>query len=98
MNMKLFAAFDDKIGQPGDLGLFNTTIGETVPRVLAGVFAAGAAVAIGFVLFGAAKYVLSGGDSAGIKNAKETIIYAIVGLAVTLVAFGVVSLVTGNVK
>jgi hypothetical protein len=56
-----------------------------------------ASVSVIMVVIGGLRYVLSGGDSAGIKSAKDTILYALVGLAVSLVAFAIVSFVIGRI-
>lgn len=55
-----------------------------------------ASVSVVMVVIGGLRYVLSGGDSAGIKSAKDTILYALVGLGVSLVAFFIVSFVIGR--
>lgn len=56
-----------------------------------------AAVAVVMVVIGGLRYVLSGGDQAGIKSAKETILYAMVGLAIALIAFMIVGFVIGKI-
>jgi hypothetical protein len=53
-----------------------------------------AATSVLFLMFGAWKYAASGGDSSGIKNAKETIMYAVFGLLVSLLAFAAVKFLT----
>lgn len=45
------------------------------------------------VVIGGLMYVLSGGDSNNTKRAKDTILYAIIGLVVALVAQGLVTFV-----
>lgn len=85
----------DLASSPDDLGLPNVKVDAGLQSVLNMVFTAAGLLAVIFIIIGGAKYVLSGGDSAGLKSAKETIMYAIVGLVVTLVAFGVVNYITG---
>lgn len=55
-----------------------------------------AAASILFLMVGAFKYATSGGDSSGIKNAKETLLYAVFGLIVSLLAFAAVTFLTGK--
>ncbi len=55
-----------------------------------------ASVSVIMVVIGGLRYVLSGGDSAGIKSAKDTILYALIGLGVALVAFVIVGFVIGR--
>lgn len=51
------------------------------------------ALSVIMVIVGGLRYVLSGGDAAGLKSAKETIIYALVGLAISLLSFAIVGFV-----
>lgn len=49
------------------------------------------------IMVGGLKYMLANGDSASINNAKNTILYALIGLAVSLVAQGIVIFVINQV-
>jgi TRAP-type C4-dicarboxylate transport system permease small subunit len=53
-------------------------------------------VAIGFIIYGGFRYITSSGDASGIKGAKDTIVNAIIGLIIAMVAFGVVRYITGE--
>lgn len=52
-------------------------------------------VAVGFIIVGGFTYITSSGDPSGIKKAKDIITNAIIGLIISLVAFGVVRYITG---
>ncbi len=56
-------------------------------RILA--IAVGVASVI-IIIVGGFQYVLSGGDATKINNAKNTIIYALIGLAIALLAQGII--------
>ncbi|MBP9813343.1 hypothetical protein KBC51_02805 [Candidatus Saccharibacteria bacterium] len=43
-------------------------------------------VAVIFVIVGAFKYITSGGDASAVKSAKDTLLYAIIGLVIVAVA------------
>lgn len=73
----------------GKGGIFNNGI-----AVLIGLIAS---VSVVMVVIGGLRYVLSGGDSSGIKSAKDTILYALIGLGVSLVAFLIVGFVIGRI-
>jgi hypothetical protein len=45
------------------------------------------------IILGGIQYMLSTGDSAKVNNAKNTILYAIVGLVIALVAQGIIAFV-----
>lgn len=51
-------------------------------------------LAVIFIIFSGFKYVTSAGDSAKIKQAKDTLVYSIIGLVVALLAFAIVQFVT----
>lgn len=59
------------------------------------IFVVGA-VAVIMVIIGALRYVLSNGDSAGIKSAKDTILYALIGVAVAMLSYALVAFVIGR--
>lgn len=56
------------------------------------VIIAGVASVI-MIMFGGFKYITSSGDSAKIGSAKDTILYAVIGLVVTILAQTIVSFV-----
>jgi hypothetical protein len=45
------------------------------------------------IVIGGIRYTTSNGDSAGITSAKNTILYAVVGLIVALLAYAIVNFV-----
>lgn len=50
-------------------------------------------VAVVMIIFGGFRYITSGGDSGNISNAKNTIIYAIIGLVIVALAQFIVQFV-----
>ncbi len=77
-------------GQPtqlvGDGGIFNR-----ITSIL--LFVVGA-VAVIMLIFGGIRYIVSGGDQANVTAAKNTILYAIIGIVVALLAYAAVKFVT----
>jgi len=55
------------------------------------------AASVLMVIYGGFRYVISRGDAAQIKVAKETILYAVVGVIVSLVAFAVIKFVATTI-
>ena len=53
-------------------------------------------VSVLMIIIGGLRYVLSGGDSGNVSAAKNTILYAIVGIIVSLLAYAVVSFVVSS--
>lgn len=65
----------------------------TFPAVAQAVFGISFLLSIIFVALGGLKYATSNGDPQGIEKAKNTIIYALVGMAVSMSAYVLVGLV-----
>jgi hypothetical protein len=76
-------------GQPttveGEGGVF-----QTITNVL--LFIIGA-ISVIMLIIGGIRYVVSGGDSSAVTSAKNTILYAIVGIVVALLAYALVNFV-----
>lgn len=74
-----------------DAGLFGTdSLLSRVTRVI--IFVTGG-VSVLMIVIGGLRYVLSNGDPQGISSAKNTILYAIIGLVIALLAEAILRLV-----
>ena len=73
-----------------------TDTGSAIAKVLHFVFGLAGAIAVLMVVIGGFQYVLSNGDPQRAAKARNTIIYALVGLAISLSAFLIVSFVIGK--
>ncbi len=56
------------------------------------------AVAVIMLIIGGLRYVLSQGNSSSIEGAKNTILYAVIGIIVAILAFAAVNFVVNQVK
>ena len=74
------------------------TIGGTFREVADILIYLVGAISVIMVIVGGLRYTLSGGDSAGVNSAKNTILYAVVGIVIAGAAFGIVQFVTANFK
>ena len=54
------------------------------------------AIAVVMLIVGGIRYVISSGDQTAVTNAKNTILYAIIGIVVAFIAFAAVNFVTGQ--
>lgn len=79
--------------QPTDLfgtaGIFNT-----ITNIMLYVIGA---VAVIMIVIGGLRYVISGGDSKTVEAAKNTILYAVIGIIVALLAYAVVDFVVNAI-
>lgn len=64
-----------------------------VKNILNTVYFWVAIIAVIVIIIGGVKYMTSQGDASKIKSAKDTILYAIIGLIVTLLAFAITNFI-----
>lgn len=74
----------------GALGTFITNIINILLFVIG-------AIAVIMIIIGGIRYITSNGDSAQTTGAKNTILYAVVGVVVALMAFAIVNFVVKNI-
>jgi hypothetical protein len=55
------------------------------------------AISVIMLIIGGLRYVVSGGDSSAVSGAKNTILYAIVGIVVSILAYAAVSFVISSI-
>jgi hypothetical protein len=82
-------------GTPGQLFDGPDSIFTTIVNVL--LFLIGA-ISVIMLIYGGIRYTTSGGNSASVTAAKNTIMYAIIGLIIAFLAFAVVNWVLGAVN
>lgn len=70
---------------------------ETAIRIINVVVGVVAFVAVAVIIVGGVFYVISTGEAAKIARAKNTILYGIVGLVISLLAFAIVNFVVKNI-
>ena len=86
----LFAA----ILAPSDIGIpVVEANNSTLQNILGYVFVLAGAVSVLMVVIGGIRYIISIGDPQRISSAKNTILYALVGLVISLLAFVLVKFI-----
>lgn len=78
-------------GQPSDLFGTEGIITEITNVAL---FAVGL-LSVVMLIYGGLRYVISGGDSKKVTDAKNTIMYAIIGLIIAMLSYAIVNFVIG---
>lgn len=66
-----------------------------IQTVLNWVYAFAGIVAVGFIIYGAVNYAMTQGDPGKIKQASQTIVFAVIGLVVVLIAAAITNFVLG---
>lgn len=64
---------------------------DNVRHILAGIIGAAGLVAVIFIIIGGINYMTSGGDAGKLKKAKDTILYAVIGLVICVLSFAIVN-------
>ncbi|MDB5169979.1 MAG: hypothetical protein JWN82_375 [Candidatus Saccharibacteria bacterium] len=77
-------------GLPQPTSVADGSIVQNILQVVIGIVAA---ICVLFVAIGGMRYILSQGDPQGVTKAKSTIMFALIGLAVTILAQGIVIVV-----
>lgn len=54
-------------------------------------------ISVVMLIYGGLRYVISGGDSKKVTDAKNTILYAIIGLVISILAFAIVNFVINTI-
>lgn len=75
----------------------SASLDSTIKNVINILSLVVAVVAVIMIIVGGVKYVASQGDSSGVSSAKNTVIYAVVGLVIVALAQVIVRFVAGRV-
>lgn len=104
---RVMAAEAGGASNPAQAGA-NTAKGSGMPSELVGVngvftritntvlYAVGI-ISVIMLIYGGLRYVISGGDSKKVTDAKNTIMYAIIGLIISILAYAIVNFVINAV-
>ncbi len=97
-NINIVEGVDCSQGKDTQASLFTedddgNSLFKTVTNVL--LFLIGA-ISVIMLIIGGFRYVLSGGDSTQVTNAKNTILYAVIGIIVALLAYAIVNFVVSS--
>lgn len=66
-------------------------------RILQIVFGLAASIALLIIVIAGFRYIVAAGDPEGVSRAKKAILYAVIGLLVSLAAFSIVTIVLQNI-
>lgn len=75
----------------------NNTGTSMIRNVIDLLFYAIGVISVIVIIIGGIKFITADGDSSKIKSARETILYAVVGLIVALLAFAIVEFTVNNI-
>ena len=84
-------------GQTSATAVDENKLSGTVKTILQIVIGIVGVLAVIMIIFGGIQYTTSAGDTGRVTKAKNTILYGIIGLVISLLAFAIVTWVLGNV-
>lgn len=73
-------------------------VGPIINKVVNALLYVLGAVAVVMIIIGGVMYTTSGGDAGGVKKAKDTILYAVIGLVVAIFAYAIINFVVKAIK
>lgn len=82
-------------GCPGSSTGSESQFSNTLVNILNGIIGILGTVAVVFIIIGGVGYITSAGDAGKLKKAKDTILYACIGLAICALAFAIVNFAIG---
>ena len=69
----------------------------SIVNILNAIIGTAGLIAVIFIIIGGINYMTSSGEAAKVKKAKDTILYACIGLAVCILSFAIVNFVIANI-
>lgn len=73
--------------------LTTRNIGSVVSNILTFAFFAAVIIALGFLIYGGLKWIVSGGEKAAVEEARNHIIAALIGLVVVFLSYFIINIV-----
>lgn len=70
---------------------------KAIQSILNAVILVAGLVSVTFIIIGGVHYMTSSGDAAKVKKARDTILYAVIGLIICALAFAIVNFVIGDI-
>lgn len=74
----------------------NDQVNSLVQNIINILLMATGIIAVIMIIIGGIRYTLSNGDSSQISSAKNTVLYAVIGLVVSILAYAIVNFVVGR--
>jgi TRAP-type C4-dicarboxylate transport system permease small subunit len=81
----------------GDVAKADDALTAQISNIVSVLLYLAGAIAVLVIIYGGIRYVTSTGDASRIKAAKDTILYAVVGLIVAILANAIVLFVANNI-
>jgi hypothetical protein len=87
-----------ELGKPSDFGGIGNYIWLIALNVVEIILQLVGYIAVGFIIFGGYKYMISAGSADGMVKARKTITNAVVGLLLSIFSVAIVNLISGAIR
>ncbi len=74
-----------------------SSLGEFVSNMIGTIYILGLIAVLVYLTWGAYKYLMSGGDPKAVKSAKDHLTYAIIGMVVIFLSYGIFTLINTSI-
>lgn len=81
------------VNPPSSIGGVNVGINELIAFIINAIIVVGIVLSLIFLLYGGVRWILSGGDKGKVDTARSTIVAAIVGLIIIILAYVIINAV-----
>jgi cytochrome bd-type quinol oxidase subunit 2 len=78
--------------------LSNNPLTSTLSNIINVMIFVTGIIAVIFIIVGGLRYITSQGDEKGVQSSKNTILYAVVGLIVAILAYAIVNFVLAGIS
>ncbi|HUC89959.1 MAG TPA: pilin [Patescibacteria group bacterium] len=96
-NLQCGTTFETNSSGACDTSTGTTTVNDTVKKAINFFSAIVGIVSVVMIIYGGFKYISSAGESSNVTAAKNTIIYAVIGLIIVAMAQFIVQFILGKV-
>ncbi len=72
-------------------------LGNNVQNIVNVIIGVLGIIAVVVIIYGGVQYMTSAGDAGKVKKAKDTILYGVIGLSISVLAFAIVNFIIGNI-
>lgn len=80
----------------GECGKSEGSIGDLMQRIVNALLFLIGGVSVIMIIIGGVRFVVSSGDQQAAANARNTVLYAVIGLIVAVSAYGIINFVLGR--
>ena len=87
----------NSIGEPVESPGGSDDLWGSIQLIINAVIGVLGLVCVVIIIVGGVNYMTSSGDAGKVKNAKDTILYGIIGLVICVLAFAIVNFVLSNI-